>query len=547
MSQCTLPTQTTPAMEGNLTDLSASEMARQIAAGKLTSVELIEAHIRRIEAVNPALNALVVPLFAEARAGAAAADEAQRRGEPLGLLHGVPITVKECFHLAGTAATEGVDRFAREVMSSDAPLVRRLRRAGAIVLGKTNVPQLMLIHETDNPLFGRTNHPWNIERSPGGSSGGEAAIIAAGGSPLGLANDLGGSIRQPAHSCGICGLKPTTMRLTNAGVRDNLHGMEAIRPQPGPLARSVEDIYLAMRVLTALEPGEIDPQVAPVPLGDPALVRVEQLRIGMWIDDGFFSASPALRRAVNEAADALRRQGAHVEPFQPPDIADAMGLYFGLMSADGTADAVRTLGHGRRDWRIQRMIRLGKSPGWLRAVMRIALSAVGQRQTAELLGWIGRRSADRYWQLSAARAAYAQRFFEMWSGKNLDAIICPPHALPALRHGSSEHLVTAASYCYWANLLGVPAGVVPATRVRTDEESDRPPSRDIVQRAAQAVEAGSAGLPVGVQVAARPWREDVVLAVMAALESHFRSQSDFPGACVTAPVQPAVNAASQAR
>jgi Asp-tRNA(Asn)/Glu-tRNA(Gln) amidotransferase A subunit family amidase len=529
MTQSLSPSQT------DLVGLSASEMARQIAAGNLTSAELVEAHIGRIEAVNPALNAVVVPLFGQARAQAAAADAARRRGEPLGPLHGVPITIKECFHVAGTPATEGVDRFAGEIMTADNPLVRRLRSAGAIVLGKTNVPQLMLMHETDNPLYGRTQNPWDLERSPGGSSGGEAAIIAAGGSPLGLANDLGGSIRQPAHACGICGIKPTTLRLTNAGVRDNLHGMEAIRAQCGPLARSVEDLVLALGVLNAAEPHAIDPQVAPVPLGDPAQVRIDKLRIGMWTDDGHFSASPTLRRAVGEAADALGRLGAQVMPFQPPDMPQAVDLFFSLVGADGAADAARILGSSRRDWRNRRMVMICNSPRWLRSVMRAGLSAAGQRRTARLLGAIGSRSADQYWQLCTARAAFAQRFFDTWCAQGLDALICPPHALPALRHGSSEHLATAGSYCYWANLLGVPAGVVPATRVRAGDESDRPASRDIVDRAARRVENGSAGLPVGVQVAARPWREDVVLAVMAALESHFMGQNDFP----RTPVEPA--------
>jgi fatty acid amide hydrolase len=515
--------------------LSASEMARRIAAGDLTSRELVEAHIRRIEAVNSRLNAVVVPLFAQARVEAAAADEAQRRGEPLRPLHGVPITIKECFYVAGTPSTEGVGRFAKEIVADDGPLVRRLRSAGAIVLGKTNVPQLMLMHETDNPVYGRTNNPWNLDRSPGGSSGGEAAIIAAGGSPLGLANDLGGSIRFPAHSCGICGIKPTTLRITNAGARDNLHGMEAIRPQPGPLARSVEDLQLALGVLTQLEPDDIDPQIAPVPLGDPSQVRVERLRIGMWTDDGFFSASPALARAVRESAAALESLGARVESFEPPDMSHAVDLYFGLLSADGAADAARILGSSARDWRMNRLLKLAGSPRWLRAVLGGSLKAFGQRRTARLIASIGARSADAYWRLSTARAEYAERFFERWTSARLDAILCPPHALPALRHGGTEHLATAASYCYWANVLGVPAGVVPVTRVRTGEDGNRAASRDLVERAAAATDVGSAGLPVGVQIAGRPWREDVVLAVMAALESHFANQSDFP----RTPIEPA--------
>jgi len=511
-----------------LTSLSASEMARQIEAGHVTSRELIEAHIRRIEQVNPRLNAVVVPMFAQARAEAERADQARARGEALGPLHGVPITIKECFHIAGTPATEGIGRFAGEIMTVDAPLVRRLRRAGAIVLGKTNVPQLMLLHETDNPVYGRTNNPWDVDRSPGGSSGGEAAIIASGGSPLGLANDLGGSIRQPAHSCGICGIKPTSGRLTNAGVRANLTGMEAILPQAGPLARHVEDLQLALEVLTTLEPGEIDLQMAPVPLGHPAHVDVTKLRIGFWSDDRYFSASPALRRAVSEAAEALRKLGAHVEPFQPPEMAHAVKLYFGLLSADGAKDASRLLGGSPRDWRLKRLIRLGHCPAWLRRVLSVGLRAIGQRRTAALIDMIGGLSADQYWQLSAARAEFAERFFATWSTQCLDAVICPPHSLPALRHGSTEHLAVAGSYCYWVNVLGIPSGVIPATRVRAGEESDRPASRDFVDRAASHVESGSIGLPVGVQVAAARWREDIVLAVMAALESHFREQPDFP-------------------
>jgi fatty acid amide hydrolase len=512
----------------DLITLSAAEMARHFAAGQVTSRQLVEAHIARIQAVNSQLNAVVIPRFEEALVEASAADAALQRGELLGPLAGVPITVKECFHLQGTCATEGIDRFASEISSCDNPLVARLRRAGAIVLGKTNLPQLMVLHESDNPLYGRTNNPWNLDRGPGGSSGGEAAIIAAGGSPLGLANDIGGSIRQPAHSCGICGLKPTSLRLTNALVRDNLRGMEAIRPQCGPLARSVDDLYLAMRVLTQGEDDQIDWQAVPVPLRDPGNVRIANLRIGFWTYDGFFSASPALRRAVAEAAEALRRQGAVVEAFDPPDAPEAVRLFFNLMTADGAADALRLLGSSRRDWRISRLVGLARQPSLLRGLLSRTLRATGQARAACLLDAIGGCSADRYWQVSAARANYAERFFRKVSEARLDALICPPHSLPSMPHGATGDLSLAASYCYWANVLGIPAGVVPATRVRPNEESDRPASRDTVERAAIAAEARSVGLPIGVQVAARPWREDVVLAVMKALETHFRAQPDFP-------------------
>jgi len=520
-----------------LTRLSATELANGIAAGRFSSVEVVEAHIRRIEATHAALNAVVVPLFDRARADAAAADLSRNQGRPLGPLHGVPVTIKECFHVAGTASTLGVGWLAAEKFSADGVLVRRLRRAGAIVLGKTNVPQLMLLHETDNPVYGRTNNPWDLARGPGGSSGGEAAIIAAGGSPLGLASDLGGSIRQPAHTCGICGLMPTFRRLTNAGKRGNFLGMEAVSLQPGPMARSVADLELALGVLIGQSPDDLesvaadfDPLVAPMPLRKSADVAIKRLRIGFWIDDGYFAASPAIRRAVTEAAAALAARGAHVEPFAPPDVPQAMRLYFGLLSADGGANLKRTLGASPMDWRIRRLMRVGEVPKLLRPVMQRLFASRGQNRSVELLRSIRAASADGYWQLTLARAEYAEQFLSAMQTARLDALVFPPHALPALTHGATRDLPQAASYSFLANLLGIPAGVLPATRVGAGEESDRPASRDAVERAAIAVERGSAGLPVDVQVAARAWREDVVLAVMTSLESHFRAQVDYPTA-----------------
>ncbi len=194
------------------TDWSAAQIARRVARREVSALEVVQAHIARIEAVNGRLNAVVVPRFDEARTEAAAADDRLARGEPIGPLHGVPITVKECFHLAGTPASIGLARRQHELSADDGLLVARLRKAGAIVLGKTNLPQLMIWHESDNPVYGRTNNPWDLGRTPGGSTGGEAAIIAARGSPLGLGNDLGGSIRVPCHFCGIHGFKPTSLR-----------------------------------------------------------------------------------------------------------------------------------------------------------------------------------------------------------------------------------------------------------------------------------------------------------------------------------------------
>ncbi len=204
---------------------SAGEIARRIARREISAVEVARAFVARIEAVNPRLNAVVVSLFEHALQEAAAADDRQSRGEPLGPLHGVPITVKECFYVAGTPSTIGLTspQF-RQLIDKDGLSVARMRRAGAIVLGKTNLPQLMIWHESDNPVYGRTNNPWDLSRTCGGSTGGEAAIIAARGSPLGIGNDLGGSIRVPCHFCGIHGIRPTSLRMARSGSARTLRG-----------------------------------------------------------------------------------------------------------------------------------------------------------------------------------------------------------------------------------------------------------------------------------------------------------------------------------
>lgn len=513
--------QTTNDLPG-IIGLSASEMARQIAAGVVSVVEVVDAHIARIEEVNPQINAVVQPLFKKARAAAMLADEvavrARRQSCDLPPLHGVPVTVKDCFDVRGTDCTLGIKSRVGNPSKKNAPLVARMQRAGAIVLGKTNVHQGMLMHEANNPVFGVTRHPLDKQRTPGGSSGGEAAIIAAGGSPLGLASDLGGSIRQPAHACGLCGLKPTTGRLSNMRTYRAMPGMEAIALQPGPLARTVEDIDLAMRVWLDKSSIGRQPDESADFWPDLHTVSVEELRIGMFEDDGYFCPAPAVRRAVRQAAKWLVDRGATLQLFQPPNIREMMRIYFGLVSADGLGTLARLLQGGPYEPQVARQLRLGGLPRTVRPVVQGFLKIMGENYTKELFGWTGSRTVEQYWNLTLAADQYRQKFSRVCIDNRLDVILMPPHALPALRHGTALDLLPAASYCFLPNLLGWPAGVVPLTQVQPDEQSDRQAGRDRAIRAAFRVEKTSSGLPVGVQVLAAPWREDRVLAVMQALE-----------------------------
>jgi fatty acid amide hydrolase len=479
-------------------DLSATELAAEIAQGRLSAAEIVEHYIRRIEEVNPQINALVIPLLTEAENLARRKDAERSQGRPLGPLHGVPVSVKESFQVRGTDATAGIRELTGRPSRRDSPLVQRLRLAGAILLGKTNLSQLVWFNESDNPVFGRTNNPWNLDRSPGGSSGGEAALIAAGGSPLGFGTDQAGSVRKPAHSCGIHSLKPTPGRLSPIGTVDSLltAGQEAIPNQPGPLARRVSDLSLAMQILT--DPPLADPLSPPVAWASPEAVSVDGLRIGYYESDGSTKPAPAIQRVLREAAAALEERGASIDAFTVPTVSKVNELCDLIFGADGGRAARRVLGESERDWRID-----------------LILSEASGRTDAT--------TAERYFRAVDDVRKYQLNFLERLDELHIDAVICPPSALPAIPHGRSLELQAPESYTVLHNVVGLPAGVVAASRVRPDEESDG--RRESVERA---VERESVGLPVGVQVAARPWREDIVLAIMGALEEHFTEGPDYP-------------------
>jgi fatty acid amide hydrolase len=265
-----------------------------------------------------------------------------------------------------------------------------------------------------------------------------------------------------------------------------------------------------------------DDSIPPVAWRDPA--GVKKLKVAFYTDNGILTPAPVLRRAVREAAVALREGGAEVEEWLPPDLSEAWEIQLRLTCADGLASHRRALRKSRGG-----KVRLAAMPAMVRSALGLLCQVAGQKRLATSIRSKHRLSMEEYFQIVEQRRQYCTRFLATLDARGCDAILCPPDALPALLHGSSFYVSGCSiSYPGLYSLLGMPVGVVAATRVRAGEESDRPPGGDLVERAARRIETGSAGLPVGVQVAARPWREDVVLAVMAQLEDHFRRQPDFP-------------------
>ncbi|RJX23164.1 MAG: amidase [Ammonifex sp.] len=447
---------------------SAAELARAIRTKKISSEEVVNAFLQRIEKINPELNAVVQVAADAARAEAREADKTLMRGEIKGPLHGVPVTVKDAFETAGLVSTGGTRGRASLIPSIDATAVARLRAAGAIIVGKTNVPELSLAYETDNLVYGRTNNPYDLSRTPGGSSGGEAAVIAAGGSPLGLGSDTAGSIRVPSHFCGITGIKPTTGLVPTTGhfplIVWVLEHLAAI----GPMARRVEDLVLALPILAG--PDGRDPAVVPVPVGDPGAVDIKRLRVAFHTDNGISTPLPETVRVVRQTAKVLSEAGIFVDEARPPGIDQTCDLMDGLLAADG--------GTGVR--LILRIAGTKKAHPWTQqAVKAMRSKAVS---ITEFSGLMVR------WQLfRSTMLSFLGKF---------DLILCPACSYPALPHGTtlSDQNTSAFSYAATYNLTGWPSVVL---RGGTSPE----------------------GLPIGVQVVARPWREDVALAAAQHIET----------------------------
>ena len=457
----------------DLTFLPAIVMAQQIREKKISPVELIDVHLSKIERLNPKLNAFVQVDADRARREARIAEHEVMTGNVVGPLHGVPISIKSCLDVAGMRCESGTRLRAGHIAARDAPLVARLRQAGAIILGVTNTPELLMAWETDNLLYGRTNSPWDLARTPGGSSGGEAAAIAAGMSAGGVGSDGGGSIRVPAHFSGICGLKPTPGRIPSTGHFPASGGPFALIGVVGPMARTVADLKALFEVMQGSDDG--DTCAAPVPLRWPPDDEIRKLRVGYFEDDGRTPVTPETRAAVRTAADALRSAGFQVEPFRPEGLEEARVLWKKFFVVAGGM-LIRPMFHGREN---DLSPILGQFLEW---------SAAEPALTADTMlhAWIAR---------DTLRATFLAQM------RQYPIVLCPAAAIPAFRHGERSWTIDgktvtyldAWSYTEWFNLLGNPAALVPVSE-------------------------STEGLPIGVQIVGRPWEEEQVLAVAAVLE-----------------------------
>ena len=419
--------------------------------------------------MNPKLNAVVQIAGDAALAEARKADEALARGENKGPLHGVPMTIKDSLDTADLITTGGTKGRTTFVPDKDATVVARLRAAGSILLGKTNTPELTLAGESDNLIYGRTNNPYDLTRSPSGSSGGAAAIVASGGSPFDMGSDTGGSIRSPAHVCGIAGIKPNSGRVPRTGhiVPFGMGALDSLT-QIGPLARYVEDLALTLPIIAGVD--WTDPGIVPMPLGDPDAVELKSLRVAVHTDNGIIAPTPETAEIVNAVAKSLGELGMGVTEDRPAALVRTNDLYNGISAADGLA------------WVFRLLEKAGTEE--VNPVLQKEMDEAKPINTAEFTLLLEELDRFRSEMLSFM--------------KDYDLILCPEAAYPALPHGATLGHDKYGDFSHTSayNLTGWPGAVV---RAGTSPE----------------------GLPIGVQVVARPWRDDVALAVIKFIESAF--------------------------
>ncbi len=458
-------------MTHELLTLSAAELARRIQSHAVRVREVIDAHLARIEAVNPAINAVITPDFETARQTAASADEhiTQYGADDLPPLFGVPVTIKDCWPVRGLRFTAGTWQMRDQIADEDAAAVRKLREAGAIILGKTNCPDLSWMFETTNPIFGRTNNPRALDRSVGGSSGGEAAIIAAGGSPLGLGSDIAGSVRVPAACTGIVSLKPTPGRIPTDGHIPQVRGPIAPFNTAGPMARRVEDLALALRVLSE------------TPVRDYQTISLSGRTLIPYTTP--FAQHPVIS-AVMQAADALERAGMRRRAGIRFPVFETLFSYAAMVGKYGYGDVRRILGGGTpyRLWDEIAAIQQGEVRISPQLLFFFALSAPSLR-LAEAVGF-GER-----WLEQARR-----EWLALMGDDGVIVVNVLMTGVPYHGWGYTTPFLPPMTPLH--NALGLPSAVVPVAWDVHD-------------------------LPLAVQVVARPGEDEVVLAAAAALEQAF--------------------------
>ena len=444
-------------------ELSATQLVANIKNKTLSSVEIAQAFTRKIEQINPLINAIHQVDNERILDQALKADKAISAGNTSGKLYGLPVTIKDALEVKGFTCSKGFPGFLNGPSTFNATVVQRLINEGAIVLGITNVPELLLSYESDNLIYGRTNNPHDVKRTPGGSSGGEAAIIASGGSPAGIGTDAGGSIRQPAHYSGICGHKPTQGLVPSTGkIPTDATGLPSQILCVGPMARHVEDLTLLMQIIAGVD--SHDPYSMPVPFGNPDTVDIKNLRIAYFYDNGSANASEDTVKVISDVIRMLKSEVSSIHEAYPEPIRNIYQLHWETFMLGGDGGAL----------------------------LKKLYARFNQKEVSPLAQQFLQRAEQCHFSALELRQHFIAidqfRYDMMHFMDDYDVILSPVAATPARVHGETPSHLEDFNYVTVHNLTGWPATVVPCGK-------------------------STEGLPVGIQIAARPWQDHVCLAL----------------------------------
>eukprot|EP00040_Diaphanoeca_grandis_P022070 m.118071 g.118071 ORF g.118071 m.118071 type:complete len:593 (-) comp28631_c0_seq1:352-2130(-) len=546
---------------------SARNLLADIKSGKRTCEDVAREFAKRTDIANKMTNSVVRcqaidgkddvanPLASESIRIAKSLDQDLANSKILPL-HGLPFSVKDCYLLKGTDSTVGLGQFKSikngvdHTATQSAALVEALIRAGAVPIAKTNIPQLMFSWECNNPVFGYTNTPSSVDFHPGGSSGGESALIGAGGSLVGVGTDIGGSCRTPAHFAGCAGIKVTGPRLGSRGKSPPFrHGCQSeIAATSGILGRTTDEIVVLLQGLLTGDAlklfRDLDPGVVPVPWNAQEFESKRKLRVGYFTFDGYMTATPPCIRAVERAKEILESQGHHVEPFPMHNLdvstVDAINAFLAQISSNGehVINVLDVEGEVVANF-FKKLLAMVRLKSWLpsflstSALSWVLKNIVGAQYASELVAVSGVKSTTAYYEAGMVRAQMKEAMVNQMKKQNLDLLIGPANPLPTAPHDSTSDFTQAASYAFVYNMVDWPAGVVPVCKVnpKTDSLSDEFWKTEVfrcgdtmtlpkMRQAYEQVIASGLELPVGVQVAGLPYNEECVLRAMSIIETH---------------------------
>jgi len=514
---------------------SVSELLRHLNNDQITSQQILYVYMERCQKFAIDKNYITDLCIDEAFEQAKKCDQIrsqtpQNQRHKLGLLFGIPVSVKENILQKGYDSTCGLATLCFMPSKQDSLAIQLLRKEGAIPFARSTVPQLLSVIETISHIWDRADNPWNPSKTTGGSSGGEAALIATNCSPLGIGTDGLGSLRIPAVWCGIYSFKPTGDRINWKHSIVQLNYLSESRwnvlfPSIGPMGKSVDDIILATKCLAAKENRERDPHFPYIEWNDKQVEITKKLKIGYVLSEDMFGTCKAMKRAVMEVVDELKQQNYEVEEIKIPNFNSITRITLALMTSDGMSKGnLLALNGESLITELKNRLLFSFIPRWLRKFSMPLVRAVGEERAAYLGNWTAGLTGDQWLWVLHEKDQVEQQFFNFWREKEFDAIITPGSALPALDHGTSGELALNVSYLWISNMFNLPAGIIPVTRVKAGEDhygKDDSVFRDWLYRLAVDAMKGTEGLPLGVQVLTLPFEDEKCLGIMKSLQDKF--------------------------